>query len=150
MDNFWGNCPITCNILVQILLRVLQKAEWRLKWAGWSWAEVDGAGWSWVHGLVIPLLEFQICFQIWSLKRLVDVWIWKKKYTILINHSVFNVYYNRMSGKSFNGLEDWVSLRCSKRYGFLEIFRIFTTLLKNSWKVSAIYNLKWYSHFREV
>ena len=27
----WGNCPITCNILVQILLRVLQRAGWRLK-----------------------------------------------------------------------------------------------------------------------
>ena len=33
----WGNGPITCNILVQILLRVLQRAGWRLKWAGWRW-----------------------------------------------------------------------------------------------------------------
>ena len=32
-DNFWakiwGNCPITCNILVEILLRVLQRARLR-------------------------------------------------------------------------------------------------------------------------
>ena len=26
-----------CNILVQILLRVLQRSGWRLKWAGWGW-----------------------------------------------------------------------------------------------------------------
>ena len=50
MDNFeysasiWGNCPITCDILVIITLRVLQRAGWRLKLAGWRW----------VHGLVIP------------------------------------------------------------------------------------------------
>ena len=52
----WGNCPITCNILVQILLRVLQRAGWRLKWAGWRWMELGGGwnelgggGWSWVE-----------------------------------------------------------------------------------------------------
>ena len=52
----WGNCPITCNILVQILLRVLQRAGWRLKWAGWRWVklgggwnELGGGGWSWVE-----------------------------------------------------------------------------------------------------
>ena len=39
----WGHCPITCNILVLITLRVLQRAEWRLKWARWRW----------VHGLLI-------------------------------------------------------------------------------------------------
>ena len=34
------------------------------------------------------------------------------------------------------------------RYGFLEIYRVFTTILKNSKKVSAIFShLKWYSHF---
>ena len=44
-----GNCPITCNILVQILLRVLQRAGWRLKWAGWRWVELGGGGWSWVE-----------------------------------------------------------------------------------------------------
>ena len=31
----WGNCPITCNILVQTYLRVLKRATWRLKSAGW-------------------------------------------------------------------------------------------------------------------
>ena len=62
-----------CNILVQILLRVLQRAGWRLEWAGWrwmdlgggwnglsggewSWVELGGGGWSWVHGLVIPIV----------------------------------------------------------------------------------------------
>ena len=51
-----GNCPIMCNILVQILLRVLQRAGWRLKWAGWRWVELGGGwnelgggGWSWVE-----------------------------------------------------------------------------------------------------
>ena len=61
MDNFWffgltwGNCPIACNILVQILLRVLQRAGWRLKWAWWTWMELSGGWnelgrgeWSWV------------------------------------------------------------------------------------------------------
>ena len=43
-----GKFPITCNILVRIKLRVLQRAEWRLKWAGWSWVEV-GAGFSNTH-----------------------------------------------------------------------------------------------------
>ena len=37
-----------CNILVQILLMVLQRAEWRLKRAGWRWVELGGGGWSWV------------------------------------------------------------------------------------------------------
>ena len=51
MDNFefFGNCSIMCNILVLITLRVLQRAGWRLKLAGWRW----------VHGLVIPI------FSIW-------------------------------------------------------------------------------------
>ena len=31
----WGNCPITCNILILIMLRLLQR----------SWMEVGGAGW---------------------------------------------------------------------------------------------------------
>ena len=40
-----------CNILV----RVFQRAGWRLKWAGWRWMELGGdwnelggGGWSWV------------------------------------------------------------------------------------------------------
>ena len=45
--NFGRNCPITCNVLVLITLRVLQRASWRLKWAGWRRR---------VHGLVIPTL----------------------------------------------------------------------------------------------
>ena len=60
---FGGNCLATCDILIGILLRVLQRAGWRLnelsgdEWS-WvevemSWVEVDGAGWRWVHGLVI-------------------------------------------------------------------------------------------------
>ena len=43
--------PNYVDILVLIKLRVLQKARWRLKWAGWR---------RWVHGLVIPT------FLIWS------------------------------------------------------------------------------------
>ena len=38
----FGNCRITCNILVQILLRVLQRGRWRLN-------ELGGGGWSWVE-----------------------------------------------------------------------------------------------------
>ena len=41
----------------QILLRVLQRAEWRLKWAWWRWMVLGGGwnelgrgGWWWVHG----------------------------------------------------------------------------------------------------
>ena len=30
----WGNCLITCYILILITLRLLQRAGWRLKWAG--------------------------------------------------------------------------------------------------------------------
>ena len=45
------------------MLRVLQRAGWRLKLAGWSWIEmgdgwrwmVGGAGWMWVRGLAISL-----------------------------------------------------------------------------------------------
>ena len=39
-----------------MLLRVLQRAGWRLKWAGWRWVELSGGwnklgegGWSWVE-----------------------------------------------------------------------------------------------------
>ena len=52
-----------CDILVRILLRVLQRAEWRLKWAEWrwmelgeGWKELGGGGWSWVHGLALVKL----------------------------------------------------------------------------------------------
>ena len=34
--------PITCNNLVLITLRVLQRAGWRLKWTRWSWVELGG------------------------------------------------------------------------------------------------------------
>ena len=48
-----GNCPITCDILVLTMLRLLQNKPGG---GGWSWVVVggDGAGWSWVHGLAIP------------------------------------------------------------------------------------------------
>ena len=55
-SKFGGNCPITWIILVQIFLRVLQRAGWRLKWTGWRWMELGGGwnklggdGWSWVE-----------------------------------------------------------------------------------------------------
>ena len=48
-SGIWGRNFKICKILVQILLRVLQRAEWRLKWAGWRWMELGGAGWSWVE-----------------------------------------------------------------------------------------------------
>ena len=55
-----GKLP-KCDILVLTMLRVLQRAGWRLKWAGWrsielgeSWNELGALGWSWVNGLVIP------------------------------------------------------------------------------------------------
>ena len=28
--------------------------------AGWRWMEVDGAGWRWVHGLVIPIQNYNV------------------------------------------------------------------------------------------
>ena len=40
----WENCPITCNMLVLVMLRVLQRTQWRLKRPGCRW----------VHGLKIP------------------------------------------------------------------------------------------------
>ena len=47
-----GNCPITCDILVRILLKALQSwAEAEMSWVEveMSCVEVDGAGWSWVE-----------------------------------------------------------------------------------------------------
>ena len=51
-----GKLPNTCDIKVRITLRVLQRAGWRLKWAGLRWMELGGAwnelggdGWSWVE-----------------------------------------------------------------------------------------------------
>ena len=41
--------PFTCNILIQILLRVLQRAGWRLKWAGCRWMVLIGARWRWME-----------------------------------------------------------------------------------------------------
>ena len=45
----WGSCPITCNILVLITSRVLQRAKWRLKRDGWRWIELGGGEWSCVE-----------------------------------------------------------------------------------------------------
>ena len=62
MENFWffrlnlGKLPNYMQYMVQILLRVWQRARWRLKWAGWRWTEVSGGGndfvggrWGWVE-----------------------------------------------------------------------------------------------------
>ena len=35
LAELWRNCPVPCNILVLITLRVLQRAERRLKCAEW-------------------------------------------------------------------------------------------------------------------
>ena len=35
--------------MVQIFLRVLQRAGWRLKWDGCWWLELGGGGWSCVE-----------------------------------------------------------------------------------------------------
>ena len=40
---------ITCDILVLITLRVLQRAGWRLKWLEWRWMELGG-GWNGLGG----------------------------------------------------------------------------------------------------
>ena len=45
----WGNWSITCNIFVQILLRVLQRAGWSWVELGGGWNELGGGGWSWVE-----------------------------------------------------------------------------------------------------
>ena len=45
----WENCPITCDILVRILLRVLQRAGWRWRELGGVWNELGGGGWTWVE-----------------------------------------------------------------------------------------------------
>ena len=42
LAQIWGNCPISCNILIQMLLRVLWIARRRLKWDGWMWMELVG------------------------------------------------------------------------------------------------------------
>ena len=54
--NLEKNYSVACDILVLIALRVFQRAEWRLKWAGsgWieldvGWDELDEGGWSWVE-----------------------------------------------------------------------------------------------------
>ena len=38
------NYPITWDNLVWILWRMLQRAKWRLEWAGWRWVELIGGG----------------------------------------------------------------------------------------------------------
>ena len=51
MENVWffrlnlGKLPNYVQYMVQILLRVCQRARWTLKWAGWRWMEVSG-GWN--------------------------------------------------------------------------------------------------------
>ena len=52
-----------CNILVQILLKVLQRAGWRLKWAGWRWVELD-ARFSNTHSYITYIWIF--CWSTWS------------------------------------------------------------------------------------
>ena len=96
----WGNCPITCNILVEILLRVLQRAGWRLQWTGWrlKWLrwrrmELGRARWRWVRGLVIPICFFiydiSISIPLLKYKRIwynfYLLWkIWQRKFDFLI------------------------------------------------------------------
>ena len=60
------------------MLKVLQRAGWRLKWAVWRWMELgggDGAGWRRVHGLAIPIyintltycVSYAEWYFVWSL-----------------------------------------------------------------------------------
>ena len=57
-----------------------------------------------------------------------------------LKHMITSTYYTRVFGKFFNGLEDWINVRSSgRRYRFWKIFRVFTTLLKNSWKVPVTF-----------
>ena len=53
-------------------------------------------------------------------------------------HSIFNVCYTRIFGTIFNEFKYWISVRYL-RSGLLEIFRFFTVLLKNSWKISGTF-----------
>ena len=53
-------------------------------------------------------------------------------------HSIFNVCYTRIFGTIFNEFKYWISVRYLSS-GLLEIFRFFTVLLKNSWKISGTF-----------
>ena len=52
------------------MLRVLQKAGWTLKWAGWRWMELGVDGWSWVElggaGRMVQQCPFKKCCPIIS------------------------------------------------------------------------------------
>ena len=63
----------------------------------------------------------------------------KKMYHLNYYHSILNVYYTRIFGIIFSEFKYWISVRCL-RSGLLEIFRFFTTLLKNSWKISGTFS----------
>ena len=55
MDNFeffdqhLGKLPNYVRYFGTNIVEVLQRAGWRLKWAGWRWMELVGGGWSWVE-----------------------------------------------------------------------------------------------------
>lgn len=81
----------------------------------------------------------------------------RRKCTIWITHYVFNVYDTRLFGKFFMELEDWISLRCSRKetmrfwnteglYNitkkFVEGFsKLFTIWMINSFSINVILSL---------
>ena len=80
-----------CDIFVQITLRVLQRASWRLKWAEWR---------RWVHSLVIPT------FLIWRknnvlFSRYLDFCAFVKSRDFKICDIVIDITSSRISTSSY-------------------------------------------------
>ena len=99
-----GNCTITCDILVLITLRELQRARWRLKWAGWR---------RWVHGLVIPT------FSIWRknnilFSRCLDLYAFVKSTDFKICDIIIGI---TSSGISNSAYFFWIVSTLKKKLG---------------------------------
>ena len=129
-----GKLP-KCDILVLTILRVLQRAGWRLKWAGWksielgeSWNELGGVGWSWVE-LGERFSNTQIHGQIIHDDRPFLVLSWMSYFEILEIQQGFLRYQN------------WVKIRTfiwRRRFLFFFKCKIYLKV-KVQWK--------WKSHF---
>ena len=92
-----------CNTLVLITLRVLQRAGWRLRWAGWRW----------VHDLVIYI------FLIWrknniSFSRYLDFYAFVKCTDFKICDVIIGI---ASSGISTYAYFFWILSTLKKKFG---------------------------------
>ena len=140
LAQIWGNCPITCDILVLITLRMFQRVGWKLEWANWR---LKWASWSlkwavqrWVHGLVI------LIFLIWrknniSFSRYLDFCAFVK----FTDFKIYNVIIGIASSKTSTCTYFfWILSTLKKKFGQILVCcttNISNMFLAQDWKMET-------------